>query len=109
MRRRHSHQAFSLLELVAVAALLGVLATIIIRRVHNYHNEAKVAACYMNKGDIEIQAELWMHNTGSWPASDLSDIGADLNYFPESLPTCPVDGSAYAIDPLTGLSIGHNH
>ena len=109
MNRNRFRHAYSLVELVAVAVLLGVLASIIIRRVHSYNDEAEVAACDTNQGDIEIQAELWLHNSGSWPASDLSDMGADINYFPDGLPSCPVDGSSYALDPATGLVIGHNH
>jgi len=100
---------FSLLELMAVVAILGVVAAVIIPRVTGSSDSANIAACYVFKGDIEIQAELWNHNTGSWPAGNLATIGADLNYFPQGLPTCPVDGSAYTIDPLTGLIIGHNH
>ena len=73
------------------------------------NDAAKVAACHVYKGDIEIQVELWNHNTGSWPAANLASIGADINYFPEGLPTCPVDGTTYTIDTSTGLVIGHNH
>jgi len=96
---------FSLLELMAVVAILGLLAAVMIPRVMS----GDVAACYVFKGDIEIQAELWNHNTGSWPAGNLSDVGADLDYFPTGIPTCPVDGSSYTIDTATGLVIGHNH
>jgi len=77
--------------------------------VTSHYDESKVAASLLYKGDIEIQAELWRHNTGSWPASNLATIGADVNYFPEGLPICPVDGTPYTIDPLTGLVVGHNH
>ncbi len=106
---RDHQRAFSLLELLAVTAILGLLAAIILPRVVGSNDTAKVGACHVYKGDIEIQAELWLHNTGSWPAGNLSDIGADLNYFPEGLPTCPVDGTAYTMDTSTGRVIGHNH
>ena len=100
---------FSLVELMAVIAILGLLAGIILPRVLGEDEDAKNAACKTNKGNIEIQAELWMQDTGSWPAANLSAIGADVNYFPSGLPTCPVDGSSYTIDPLTGRVLGHNH
>jgi prepilin-type N-terminal cleavage/methylation domain-containing protein len=109
MNRKHQQPAFSLLELVAAVAIIGVIATVIIRRAYNHFESGKIATCYVNKGDIEIQAELWLQNTGSLPPSNLSTIGADSNYFPEGLPTCPVDGSAYTIDASTGLVNGHNH
>jgi len=100
---------FSLVELMGVLAILGLLAGIILPRVLSGDESAKSAACATYKSDIEIQAELWMHNLGSWPAANLSNIGADINYFPAGLPTCPVDGSSYTIDPLTGRVSGHNH
>lgn len=109
MKNTSPSRAFSLLELLAVVAVLGFVAAIILPRVVGGNDQSKRQACFMNKGDIEIQAELWMYNTGGWPAADLSDVGADLGYFPEGLPICPVDGSAYTIDTNTGRIIGHNH
>lgn len=100
---------FSLLELMAVVAVLGLVAAVIVPRVTDSDESADIAACQVFKGDIEIQAELWLHNMGSWPSTSMATIGADPNYFPEGLPTCPVDGSAYTIDTNTGLVIGHNH
>lgn len=90
---------FSLVELMAVIAILGLLAGIVVPRFLGEDEHARTAACKTNKGHIEIQAELWMHDTGSWPAANLSVIGADTNYFPSGLPTCPIDGSSYTLDP----------
>ncbi len=109
MIRWNFRLAFSLLEMLAVISLLGVLIAIILPRVSTSHDAAKAGASHVDQGDIEIQVELWIQNTGSMPAGDLSDIGADINYFPEGLPTCPVDGTQYTIDTQTGLVIGHNH
>ena len=104
-----SRSGNSLLELLVVVTVLGLLATIVVTHVTSESSSAKVSACHTYKGDIEIQAEIWMHNHGSWPAGNLADIGADTSYFPEGLPTCPVDSTAYTIDTATGLVIGHNH
>ncbi len=109
MKTTNQPTAFSLLELLAVVTILGIIAAVILPRASGGHDESKRQACFVNQGDIEIQAEIWMHNTESWPAATLSDIGADTGYFPEGIPTCPVDGTAYTIDPNTGLVIGHNH
>jgi len=109
MNRSHPAKAFSLLELLAVVAMLGLIAAIVLPRISGPSDESKRQACFVNKGDIEIQAEIWMHNTGNWPAANLTDIGVDTNYFPEGVPTCPVDGTAYSIDSNTGRVIGHNH
>ena len=94
---------------MAVVAVIGLLAAVMVVRISGGSDSAKIAACHVYKGNIEIQTELWNYNTGSWPASNLATIGADTEYFPEGLPTCPVDGSAYTIDPNTGLVVGHTH
>lgn len=99
---------FSLVELMATVAVLGVVAAIVVPRLTGGSDASKKAACETHQGNIEIQAELWRNNTGAWPAASLSDIGADLNYFPEGVPTCPVDGTAFTID-STGRVVGHVH
>lgn len=104
-----NREGFSLLEQIAVIAIVGLLAAIILPRLMGHNDSAQIATCHTYKGDIEIQVELWHHNEGSWPASNLATIGADLNYFPEGLPQCPVDGSSYTINTSTGLVIGHSH
>ena len=109
MNKYHPQAGFSLLELLAVVTILGVLAAVAISRMAGSNDTADVATCHVYKGDIEVQAELWNHNTGSWPAANLGTIGADVNYFPEGLPTCPVDGTTYTIDPSTGRVVGHTH
>jgi general secretion pathway protein G len=102
-------RAFTLTELMAVLALLGLLAALIIPRVVGHHDDAMKAACEVNQGEIELQVKLWRRNQGSYPAADLSNIGAAPAYFPQGLPTCPVDGSAYTIDTTSGTVIGHTH
>ena len=100
--------AFSLLEVIAVIVILGIVTALVIANSHQCAASAKAAVCHTNIGDIELQAELWLQQTGSWPADSLSDVGADLNYFPSGLPTCPVDGSAYELDGA-GNVVGHAH
>jgi hypothetical protein len=78
-------------------------------RLIGHHTNAKRAACFTTQGEIEMQVRLWRRNMGSFPLANLSNIGADANYFPEGLPTCPVDGSTYTIDTTTGLVNGHAH
>jgi general secretion pathway protein G len=100
---------FTLTELIAVLALLGLLAALIVPRVVGHYDSTKRAACELNQGEIELQAKLWRRNQGTYPAADLSNIGADVAYFPEGIPTCPVDGSAYTIDTTSGIVTGHTH
>jgi general secretion pathway protein G len=110
--RKHqckSRLGFTLTELMAVLALLGLLAALIVPRVIGHYDSAKRAACDLNQGEIELQVKLWRRNHGASPAADLSNIGADPSYFPDGLPTCPVDGSAYTINTTSGTVIGHTH
>jgi hypothetical protein len=97
------------MELVAVGAILGVLALLVLPRLAQHHTNAKKSACQTIQGEIELQVRLWKRNTGSYPAANLSNIGGDSNYFPSGLSTCPVDGTSYTIDTTTGLVIGHTH
>jgi general secretion pathway protein G len=101
--------AFSLMELIAVVAILGVIAALIIPRLITGTDVAKDKACFHNRAEINITVErFYMHND-AWPANDLSDIGADANYFPDGLPTCPVSGQAYRLDPVTHRVVGHSN
>lgn len=109
MTRCTPKAAFTLLELMAALAIIGVLATLIIPRLIIHDSAGAIASCHTNKAEIEVQARLWLREKGSWPNASLNDIGADVAYFPEGLPTCPVDGTAYTIDTSTGLVVGHSH
>ena len=108
MNRRPFAAAFSLVELLAIVAILAIIATLVLPRATGGADAADKAACLTIRRDVEVQVELWRHNTGAWPAASLSDIGANLNYFPTGVPVCPVDGSAYSIN-AAGRVIGHNH
>jgi prepilin-type N-terminal cleavage/methylation domain-containing protein len=101
--------AFSLTELMAVLTILGVLAALIVPRVVGHQEAAKSAACEANRAEIELQAKLWRRSNGTYPTADLSNISAEPANFPGGLPVCPVDGTAYTIDPTSGTVIGHAH
>jgi prepilin-type N-terminal cleavage/methylation domain-containing protein len=100
---------FSFMEVMAALVIVAVTAALIVPRLLGHNDSAKKSACYTNQGDIELQVKLWKRNNGSYPLANLSNIGADTNYFPSGLPVCPFDGSAYTIDTTTGLVIGHTH
>src|SRR3954453_6007277 len=107
--RQNRLSGFSLMEIMAAAVILGILAAVIVPRLTSHQDNAKKSACYANKGDIELQAKLWRRNMGSYPAANLSDVGANTTYFPGGLPTCAVDGTSYTIDTTTGRVTGHTH
>jgi type II secretory pathway pseudopilin PulG len=95
------------MELLAVVVILGIIAALIVPRVSTGTDNAKVKSCLHNHTEINITVEQYYLHTGNWPAIDLSDIAADPNYFPEGLPTCPVSGAQYRLDPVTHRVVGH--
>ena len=107
IRRHQTLAAFSLMELIAVVTILGVIAALVLPRVIRGTDVTKEKTCLHNRAEINITVERYYLHNDSWPASDLSDIGVDLDYFPDGLPTCPVSGAAYRIDPATHRVIGH--
>jgi general secretion pathway protein G len=92
---------FSLIELLAVVAILGIIAALVIPRVASSSDTAKSRVNLHNKATINAAVERWYIANGSWPANDLSDIGADATYFPSGIPANPVDNSAYALNATT--------
>jgi prepilin-type N-terminal cleavage/methylation domain-containing protein len=100
--------AFSLLELLAVVTILGIIAAMVLPRVVVSNDKTKEATCLHNRGEINMAVEQYYIHTGSWPANDLSDIRADLDYFPSGIPVCPVTGDAYRLDPTTHRILGHS-
>jgi len=104
-----SHRTgLSLLELLAAVVILGVLASVILPRLQSGGKDCKREACKVNLHTIEIQSQLWKRQRGGFPASTLSDIGSSATHFPDGLPVCPVDGTAYRID-SQGRVVGHSH
>jgi general secretion pathway protein G len=94
-------RGFSLMELLAVVTILGIIAAIIVPRVAVSSDTAKAKVAAHHKSTINSAAERWYVEKGAWPAADLSDIGADVNYFPSGIPTNPVDNSAYTLNATT--------
>ena len=97
----HKPCGFSLLELLAVVTILGIIAAIIVPRVTISTDAAKQRVRDHHKATINSAVERWYIDKNSWPANDLSDIAADINYFPEGIPPNPVDSSAYTLNATT--------
>ena len=92
---------FSLMELLAVVTILGIIAAIIVPRVTVSSDTAKAKVNTHNKATINAAVERWYIETGTWPANNLTNIGADVNYFPDGLPKNPINNSSYTLNPTT--------
>ncbi len=102
---------FSLLELLAVVLILGTLAAIIVPRINITSIAAAEKADAMNRAQINSAVERYYIQEGDWPANNLSDIGSDINYFPDGVPTNPVNNLPYFLNSTThrvqdGISFG---
>ncbi len=101
-KRRGLHKSgFSLLELLAVVTIVGIIAAIIIPRVMVSSSTAKQKVRDHHKATINAAVERYYIDNNSWPSNDLSDIGGNANYFPDGLPTDPVDGTSYSLNAAT--------
>lgn len=90
-----------------MVTILGIIAALLLPRVLSGADAAKEKTCFHNRAEINITVERYYIHTGGWPADNLSDIGADLDYFPDGLPKCPVSDAAYRLDATTHRVIGH--
>jgi prepilin-type N-terminal cleavage/methylation domain-containing protein len=105
--RRKERAGFSLMELLAVVTILGIIAALIVPRINVGSDRAKDSSCLHNRAEINITVERYYLHNNAWPQNDLSDIGADPDYFPNGVPTCPMSGAAYTLDPVTHRVTGH--
>ena len=101
MKRSTSRRnGFSLMELLAVVTILGLIAAIVIPRVTVSSDLAKQKVNDHNKSTLNSAVERYYIEQGTWPSSNLSELDV-VAYFPDGLPTNPVDGSAYALNATT--------
>ena len=98
---------FSMMELIAVISILGILSVLAIHRITSSAAEVNKNNCHVIRGNIEVQAELYYRNNAVWPTTAI--LSANNEYFPEGIPDCPVDGTAYLLDGTTHRVIGHDH
>ena len=102
-----ARRAFSLLELLAVVTIIAIIASIVVPRIAVSAFTAKQKANLQYKGDINTAIERYMFDNGAAPTL-LSDL-ENGPYYPGTIPNCPVDNTAYTIDPTTNRISGHNH
>jgi general secretion pathway protein G len=98
---RPQRSGFSLMELLAVVTIIGIIAAVILPRFATLSNTSTTRTNAHNKAQINSAVERWYVDKGVWPAANLSDISADMSYFPSGIPANPVDASAYTLNTTT--------
>ena len=93
------NSGFTILEIMLVVILISILAAIVIPRFSIGSKRAKVQSCEMNRAIINKQVEAYYFVEATWPMDELTDIKANENYFPDGIPTCPVDQTSYVLRP----------
>ncbi len=88
---------FTILEVMLVVLLISILAGIVIPRFAISTKRAKVQACEMNRAILNKQVESYYFVEATWPLDSLEDIRTNFNYFPDGIPTCPVDLTSYVL------------
>lgn len=96
---RITQKGFTILEVMIVVILISILAAIVIPRFMVSTKQAKVQACEMNRSIINKQVEIYYFVEATWPVDSLSDIKSNFFYFPDGIPTCPVDETSYVLVP----------
>ena len=62
-------KGFTLVELLIVIVILGILATVTVFAVRGITNQGQDSACAADKKTLEVAAEAYMAQNGSYPAS----------------------------------------
>ena len=92
-------RGFTLIELMLVVVLISILAAIVIPRYAVSQKRAKVQACEIQRSIVNKQVEAFFFIEGTWPEDSMADIKTNVNYFPDGIPTCPVDLTSYELAP----------
>jgi prepilin-type N-terminal cleavage/methylation domain-containing protein len=92
-------KGFTILEVMLVVILISILAGIVIPRFAVSTKRAKVQSCEMNRSIINKQVESYYFVEATWPLDTMTDIKVNENYFPDGIPTCPVDQTSYVLRP----------
>jgi general secretion pathway protein G len=97
--KANKQSGFTLLEIMLVVILISILAAIVIPRFVVSSKRAKVQSCEMNRSIINSQVETYYFSESTWPLDSMNDIRTNVNYFPDGIPTCPIDQTSYVLVP----------
>jgi len=90
---------FTLIELLLAVILISIIGAIVIPRYMINQREAKIQACEIQRSIINKGVERFFMVESTWPANSLSDLRTNDMYFPDGIPTCPIDLTSYRLMP----------
>ncbi len=90
-----NQKGFTVVEIMLIVILISILAAIVIPRFSVGAKKAKVQSCEMNRSIINTMVETYYITESTWPDLNMFDIKSNVNYFPDGIPTCPVDLTSY--------------
>ena len=94
-----TRRGVTIIELVAVALILGILSVYIAPRILTTSSDAKSRVNEHNKNQINSAVERYTLNEGNQPTT-IDDLDHP-NYLPDGIPSNPVNGVPYTLDPGT--------
>lgn len=97
--------AFSLLELIAAAAIVALVATLAAPSMVQTVIKAREKACFHNRAVLNAAVERYALEEGELP-STIADLERP-DYFPGGIAGCPVSGNSYSLHNVTKRVIGH--
>ncbi len=94
---KNNASGFTAIEVILIVIAISILAAIVIPRFMVNTRMARVQACEMNRAIINTQVESYYQFEATWPMDTLDDIKINPRYFPDGIPTCPLDESSYQL------------
>lgn len=98
MGTRKGRFAFSLLEVLAVVAILGIIAAIVLPSMTESSATATQRVNEHTAATLNTSISRYYVDKGKWPTA-LTELVP--TYLPKGVPTNPVDDSPYYLDPTT--------
>lgn len=97
---RQKRRAFSIIEFFAVSTIVGIIAAIVVPRVVVDDKLAKEKIRDHYAAAINVAVERYWSEHQAWPVS-IADLSQDPEFFPDGLPSDPLTGRAFELDPAT--------
>ncbi len=102
------NRAVSLIEIILATVVLAVVSVAVLQFATMPGDRVKKQTCDAIIAELELLTEQYQTDTGALPSSNLAPLSGD-RYLGHQLPTCPVDGRAYALDRRTAAVVPHAH